>query len=105
MRRSKGALLQEGAQKNLCGKRIRFYRQYCRFSRKQTVAMLAPYGVHMGVDALSGIEYGSRRLCDRELWAFSKIFGVTVADVLGPEEDFPPPPDGDAPAADASDEE
>ena len=68
------------AKKNIVGWNIR----QLRIERGLTVAQLSsalPTPSYLSSEELIQVELGSRRVYDHELWAISRVLGVSVADL------------------------
>ena len=68
--------------KNLIGPQIKAWRNSRRLSQAQLAAQLQLKGIMIDQEAISRIELGHRIVTDYELWAISRILGVTADELL-----------------------
>lgn len=69
---------------NLCGKKIAILRKKMNISQRILADKLQLSGLDVDKNAIQRIECGKRFVTDIELVAFSKIFGISVDDLLNP---------------------
>ena len=67
---------------NLCGKRIASLRIDMKFSQKALADKMQLVGINLDKNAIQRIESGKRFVTDIELLAFSKIFEVSLEQLL-----------------------
>ena len=67
---------------NICGKNIAILRKNMQISQRILADMLQLSGLDIDKNAVQRIECGKRFVTDIELVAFSKIFNVTVDELL-----------------------
>ncbi len=67
---------------NICGKEISFLRKKLKISQRILAEKLQLTGLDVDKNAIQRIECGKRFVTDIELVAFSKIFGVSVDELL-----------------------
>lgn len=68
--------------KNVCGKRVREYRQQQQITQTELAARLQTCNVVLDQKAVSRIELELRVVADYELWALAKVLKVDMADLL-----------------------
>ena len=68
--------------KNLIGPQIKAWRNSRRLSQAQLAAQLQLKGIMIDQKAISRIELGHRIVTDYELWAISRLLGVTADELL-----------------------
>lgn len=69
---------------NLCGKKIAILRKKMNISQRILADKLQLSGLDVDKNAIQRIECGKRFVTDIELVAFSKIFSISVDDLLNP---------------------
>lgn len=67
---------------NICGKRIAFLRKELNISQRILADRLQLTGLDVDKNAIQRIECGKRFVTDIELVAFSKIFNISVDELL-----------------------
>ncbi len=67
---------------NICGKKIAILRKNLNISQRILADKLQLSGLDVDKNAIQRIECGKRFVTDIELVAFSKIFSITVDDLL-----------------------
>lgn len=67
---------------NICGKKIAIMRKELNISQRVLADKLQLSGLDVDKNAIQRIECGKRFVTDIELVAFSKIFNVTVDELL-----------------------
>lgn len=67
---------------NICGKKIASLRKELNISQRILADKLQLIGLDVDKNAIQRIECGKRFVTDIELVAFSKIFNVTVEELL-----------------------
>lgn len=67
---------------NICGKKIAFLRKSLNISQRILADKLQLYGLDVDKNAIQRIECGKRFVTDIELIAFSKIFNISVDELL-----------------------
>ena len=67
---------------NICGKKIAELRKELKISQRILAEKLQLAGLDVDKNAIQRIECGKRFVTDIELVAFSKIFNVTVDELL-----------------------
>ena len=68
--------------KNICGKKIADLRKGLNISQRMLADRLQLTGLDVDKNAIQRIECGKRFVTDIELVAFSKIFDITVDELL-----------------------
>ena len=68
---------------NIVGQRIVKLRKERKMSQKDLLAQLQINNIEIGQSALSDLEGQRRKVSDKELIVLSKIFGVSVEELLG----------------------
>lgn len=72
-------------QKNICGDRVREFRQSHRMSQSNLAVKMQTEGVIIEQDVISRIESGARLVTDYEARAFATILGVPIEKLLAPD--------------------
>ncbi len=72
----------DGEKKNLIGGRVKEFRLKAKMSQQMLSNKLELQGVYVCRGSVSRIEDYSRTVTDVELYAISKVLGVSVADLL-----------------------
>ena len=67
---------------NLCGKNIYALRKALGISQRELADKLQLIGLEIDKNAIQRIESGKRFVTDIELKAFSRVFGLSVDDLL-----------------------
>lgn len=67
---------------NICGKKIAILRKELKISQRILADKLQLSGLDVDKNAIQRIECGKRFVTDIELVAFSKIFDITVDELL-----------------------
>jgi len=67
---------------NICGKKIAILRKELKISQRILAEKLQLAGLDVDKNAIQRIECGKRFVTDIELVAFSKIFDITVDELL-----------------------
>ena len=67
---------------NICGKKIAELRINLGFSQRQLADKLQLVGIDIDKNAIQRIECGKRFITDIEVVAFSKVFNVSLEDLL-----------------------
>ena len=67
---------------NFCGKKIAALRKEMKISQRELADRLQLSGLDVDKNAIQRIECGKRFVTDIELLAFSKIFSITVDELL-----------------------
>ncbi|MBE7048019.1 MAG: helix-turn-helix transcriptional regulator [Ruminococcaceae bacterium] len=67
---------------NICGKKIAILRKELNISQRSLADKLQLSGLDVDKNAIQRIECGKRFVTDIELAAFSKIFNITVDELL-----------------------
>ncbi len=67
---------------NLCGKKIAIMRKEMNISQRILADRLQLSGLDIDKNAIQRIECGKRFVTDIELVAFSKVFNITVDELL-----------------------
>ena len=67
---------------NLCGKKISVLRTSYKLSQRELADMLQLVGLDLDKNAIQRIECGKRFVTDIELLAFSKVFKVSLEELL-----------------------
>ncbi len=68
---------------NVCGKNIAILRKNLKISQRVLADRLQLSGLDVDKNAIQRIECGKRFVTDIELVAFSKIFNISVDELLG----------------------
>ena len=68
--------------KNICGKNIAYLRKNLKISQRVLADRLQLSGLDIDKNAIQRIECGKRFVTDIELIAFSKVFNVTIDELL-----------------------
>ncbi len=68
---------------NICGKNIAILRKNLKISQRVLADQLQLSGLDVDKNAIQRIECGKRFVTDIELVAFSKIFNISVDELLG----------------------
>ena len=84
---AKMKILGEKGRTNICGSRIRKIRQERGYSQNDLAIKLQLADMSLTQKAISRIETGDRVVLDYELKHFAAVLGVSVAELLGIEED------------------
>ena len=71
-------------QKNICGDRLRQLRLMRRLSQAALAAKMQTKGVPMEQDIISRIESGERLVTYYEAYAFAKLLGVSLDELIVP---------------------
>ena len=72
----------ENGLNNLCGKNIAKLRKQAKISQRQLADRMQLIGIDIDKNAIQRIECGKRFVTDIEIVAFSKVFDVTIDDLL-----------------------
>lgn len=67
---------------NICGKNISSLRKALGISQRELADKLQLIGLEIDKNAIQRIESGKRFVTDIELTAFSRVFGLSVDDLL-----------------------
>lgn len=67
---------------NICGANVAVFRKQLGVSQRILAEQLQLLGLDVDKNAIQRIECGKRFVTDIELLALSKVFGVTVAELL-----------------------
>ena len=67
---------------NICGKNIAYLRKNLKISQRVLADRLQLSGLDIDKNAIQRIECGKRFVTDIELIAFSKVFNVTIDELL-----------------------
>ncbi len=67
---------------NVCGKNISIYRKRLKLSQRQLAEKMQLSGIDFDKNAIQRIECGKRFVTDIEIVAFTRVFGITYADLL-----------------------
>ena len=67
---------------NVCGKNISLLRQNLKLSQRELADKMQLIGIDIDKNAVQRIECGKRFVTDIEIIAFSKIFNVTLENLL-----------------------
>lgn len=67
---------------NICGNKIAIIRKNAKISQRVLAEKLQLVGLDVDKNAIQRIECGKRFVTDIELCAFSKIFNISVDDLL-----------------------
>lgn len=67
---------------NVCGKNISLLRTNLKLSQKQLADKMQLVGIDIDKNAIQRIECGKRFVTDIEIIAFSKVFNVTLQEIL-----------------------
>ena len=85
---TKMKILGEKGRTNICGSRIRKIRQERGYSQNDLAIKLQLADMNLTQKAISRIETGDRVVLDYELKYFAAVLGVSVAELLGIEENY-----------------
>lgn len=69
-------------QNNLCGKNIALFRTKLKISQRELADRLQLIGLDIDKNAIQRIECGKRFVTDIELVAFSKVFNVSLEQLV-----------------------
>ena len=72
----------ENGLNNICGRNISKMRKQSAISQRQLADRMQLIGIDIDKNAIQRIECGKRFVTDIEIVAFSKVFDVTVEDLL-----------------------
>ena len=72
----------DGEKTNMVGERVRYYRKLRKMSQRQLSIRLELMGVYVCRGSISRIEDASRTVTDIELFAISKVLGVSINDLF-----------------------
>ncbi len=67
---------------NVCGKNISLLRQNLKLSQREIADKMQLIGIDIDKNAIQRIECGKRFVTDIEIVAFSKVFNVTLENLL-----------------------
>ncbi len=67
---------------NICGRNISSLRTSLKISQKQLADKMQLVGIDIDKNAIQRIECGKRFVTDIEIIAFSKVFNVTLQELL-----------------------
>lgn len=67
---------------NICGKKIALLRTNLKLSQRELADKLQLAGLDVDKNAIQRIECGKRFVTDIEIIAFSKVFNVTLEELL-----------------------
>lgn len=67
---------------NICGKNIAYFRIKMKISQRELADRLQLVGIDIDKNAIQRIECGKRFVTDIEVVAFSKVFDVTIDELL-----------------------
>jgi len=67
---------------NICGKNIANLRLALRISQRALADRMQLVGIDLDKNAIQRIECGKRFVTDIEIIAFSKVFNITIDDLL-----------------------
>ena len=67
---------------NICGKNISLFRTKLGISQRELADKMQLVGIDIDKNAIQRIECGKRFVTDIEIVAFSKVFNVTLEDLL-----------------------
>jgi len=67
---------------NICGKNIAKLRMQMKISQRKLADRLQLFGIDIDKNAIQRIECGKRFVTDIEIVAFSKVFDVTLEELL-----------------------
>lgn len=67
---------------NICGKNIAFYRMQLKISQRELADRMQLVGIDLDKNAVQRIECGKRFVTDIEVIGFSKVFNVSLNDLL-----------------------
>ena len=67
---------------NICGKNISFYRMQLKISQRELADRMQLVGIDLDKNAVQRIECGKRFVTDIEVIGFSKVFNVSLNDLL-----------------------
>lgn len=67
---------------NICGKNIALFRANLKISQRELADRMQLVGLDIDKNAIQRIECGKRFVTDIEIIAFSKVFNVTLEELL-----------------------
>lgn len=67
---------------NICGKNLMVLRKNLKFSQRQIAEKMQLIGVDIDKNAIQRIECGKRFVTDIEVVAFSKVFNISIEDLM-----------------------
>ena len=67
---------------NICGKNISLLRQNLKLSQREIADKMQLIGIDIDKNAIQRIECGKRFVTDIEIVAFSKVFNITLENLL-----------------------
>lgn len=67
---------------NVCGKNISKFRMELKISQRELADRMQLFGIDIDKNAIQRIECGKRFVTDIEIIAFSKVFGVSLDELL-----------------------
>ena len=72
----------DGTQMNLIGNKVRYFRKKAHLSQRELSDKLELLGVYVCRGSISRIEEHVRTVTDIELFALSKVLGVSMDDLI-----------------------
>ena len=73
----------EDGRNNISGLRVRELRKALKISQRELSDRLAVIGLDIDKNAVQRMESGERFITDIELGYLAKVFGITIAELLG----------------------
>ncbi len=67
---------------NICGKNIAKYRSEMKISQRELADRMQLVGIDVDKNAIQRIECGKRFVTDIEIIAFSKVFNISLEELL-----------------------
>lgn len=78
----------DSEQRNIVGKKVRYYRKKKKYSQKTLSEKLETMAIYVCRGSISRIEDGSRTVTDIVLYGLASVLGVSIEDLLSPDEYF-----------------
>lgn len=75
----------ECKRKNIIGKNLKKARIAAQLSQKELAVKLETVAVYVCRGSISRIESGERTVTDIEVWGFSKVLNISIADLFMPD--------------------
>lgn len=67
---------------NICGKNVAYFRSKINLSQRELADKMQLVGIDIDKNAIQRIECGKRFVTDIEIIAFSKVFGISLDELL-----------------------
>lgn len=72
----------DSQQRNIVGKKVRYYRKKKKYSQKTLSEKLETMAIYVCRGSISRIEDGSRIVSDIELYGLASVLGVSIEDLF-----------------------